>query len=543
MKAAIYARYSSDLQTEKSIIDQIALCRTYAEREGLTVIETFEDRALSGASVHGRFGLDRLMRAAADERFSVVIVESLDRLSRDQGDLSTLYKRLTFLGIEIREVHGGKATPLNTAVRGLVGAIYLTDLADKIRRGMSGLVREGRFAGGRPYGYQPVPGQPGKLTIVETEAEVIRRIFAAFAAGSTPRTIAGQLNAEGIAPPRGTRWNASTIHGSRGRGNGILGNEIYAGALVWNKVRMIKNPDTGKRVSRVNPEREWQRREMLEARIVSEELWAAVQRRRGDKQSHRPWSRTPRHPLSGLLRCHLCGSTLVVHDNDHGRTRVMCSTYRESRSCRNSKPFYLDRIEAAVLETLKAELDEPAALTRYVATYNAEYRRLDAERSQNRTKLERRLIDVTGEIDRTAGMMIKGLLDPERHAPRVRELESEERALKAELSQVETPRPIALHPQAISHFSAEIDRLAEILRQRPRELTAESVQAIRALVTRVTAHPDYHLEIEGKLSELVEMPMFMRTRRHGVSVVAEARYAQHPTFVLRVFAAPLGRER
>src|SRR5262245_36495441 len=164
MKAAIYARYSSDLQTEKSITDQIALCRNYAEREGLAIVETFEDRALSGASVHGRFGLERLLRVAADDRFQVLIVESLDRLSRDQGDLSTLYKRLTFLGIEIREVHGGKATPLNTAVRGLVGAIYLTDLADKIRRGQAGVVREGRFPGGRPYGYQPVPGKPGLLT-------------------------------------------------------------------------------------------------------------------------------------------------------------------------------------------------------------------------------------------------------------------------------------------------------------------------------------------------------------------------------------------
>jgi hypothetical protein len=55
------------------------------------------------------------------------------------------------------------------------------------------------------------------------------------------------------APPQGVRWNASTIHRQRSRGNGMLLNEIYIGQIVWNKVRMIKDPTTGKRVSRPNP--------------------------------------------------------------------------------------------------------------------------------------------------------------------------------------------------------------------------------------------------------------------------------------------------
>lgn len=111
MTAAIYARYSSDLQSDRSIEDQIELAKSYAAREGLIVTAFYEDRALSGSSLQGRPGLARLLRDAAERLFTHVIVESLDRLSRDQADLATLYKRLTFLGIEIREVHGGKATP------------------------------------------------------------------------------------------------------------------------------------------------------------------------------------------------------------------------------------------------------------------------------------------------------------------------------------------------------------------------------------------------------------------------------------------------
>ena len=89
--------------------------------------------------------------------------------------------------------------------------------------------------------------------IVEAEACVVRRIFAAYAAGASPRAIAATLNGEGVAPPRGKNWNASTINGNGKRGHGILRNSLYAGAQIWNRVRMVKDPATGRRVSRVVP--------------------------------------------------------------------------------------------------------------------------------------------------------------------------------------------------------------------------------------------------------------------------------------------------
>jgi hypothetical protein len=60
-RTAIYARFSTDLQNERSIDDQLALCRVYAEREGLNIVATFDDRARSGGSVLGRDGLLHLM--------------------------------------------------------------------------------------------------------------------------------------------------------------------------------------------------------------------------------------------------------------------------------------------------------------------------------------------------------------------------------------------------------------------------------------------------------------------------------------------------
>src|SRR5215831_19672053 len=107
-RAVIYARFSTDHQDERSIEDQIALCRDYAQRERLQVVSTFEDRARSGASILNRDGLLSLMEQARQSAFDVVIVEALDRLSRDMEDLAGVHKRLTHQGIEIRAVHEGK---------------------------------------------------------------------------------------------------------------------------------------------------------------------------------------------------------------------------------------------------------------------------------------------------------------------------------------------------------------------------------------------------------------------------------------------------
>ena len=66
IRAVVYARYSTDLQNERSIEDQVALCQAYAARENLKVVEVYNDKACSGASIKGRDGLIRLLERARD---------------------------------------------------------------------------------------------------------------------------------------------------------------------------------------------------------------------------------------------------------------------------------------------------------------------------------------------------------------------------------------------------------------------------------------------------------------------------------------------
>lgn len=120
IRAAIYARFSTDLQDERSIEDQVSLCKNYAEREQLHVVAVFDDHARSGGSILGRDGLLALMDKARERAFEVIVVEALDRLSRDMEDLAGIHKRLSFLGIEIRAVHEGVVNTVLVGLRGLV---------------------------------------------------------------------------------------------------------------------------------------------------------------------------------------------------------------------------------------------------------------------------------------------------------------------------------------------------------------------------------------------------------------------------------------
>jgi site-specific DNA recombinase len=249
LKVATYARYSSDNQRDASIADQLRVCREFATRQGWTIVDEFTDHAVSGATLL-RSGFQTLMRDALNKRFDVVLAEALDRFSRDQEDTAGLFKRLTFAGVSIVTLAEGDITHLHVGLKGTMNALFLKDLADKTRRGLRGRVELGKSGGGLCYGYRVRHAThdgvaTGERQIVAAEADVVRRIFSVYSTGMSPKAIARQLNAERCPGPGGAPWNPSTIHGNPGRGTGILNNELYVGRLVWNRLRYVKDPDTG----------------------------------------------------------------------------------------------------------------------------------------------------------------------------------------------------------------------------------------------------------------------------------------------------------
>jgi DNA invertase Pin-like site-specific DNA recombinase len=515
-RAAIYARFSTDLQRDRSIDDQVALCSEFAAKARLIVTRAYSDRARSGASTFGRAGLLALMDDARAHRFDIVLVEALDRLSRDQEDLAGLYKRLTFAGIEIRAVHDGTADSIQVGIRGLVSTLFLDDLKHKVRRGMAGVIRSGRHAGGRAYGYRPTPGKPGELMIEEAEAVVVRRIFHEFLDGSRPREIASRLNAERVPPPRGLVWNASTINGSENRGNGILLNPLYAGRIIWNRVKMVRDPDTGRRVSRVNPESEWQTSEALHLAIVTPDQFEAARARKlarahafrtGEMMSR------PKRILSGLLRCGVCGAGMSVHDTHGATTRIRCSRVRESGTCTNTMKYPLDRIERAAVEGVRNLLSHPEVLARYVEVYRQERRDTIAAATRSRARLEKRVADARSGTKRLIDVLARGTLPVEVVEARVAEMENDRRQAEAELAQLDAAEPVVeLHPQAITHYASNVTVLANRLNTAAMERDTEVINAFRDLIRAIVVLPrvpgeETVIEVRGRLAALTGAPI------------------------------------
>lgn len=153
-------------------------------------------------------------------------------MSRDQEDIAGLFKRLRFAGAKIVTLSEGAVDELHVGLKGTMNALFLRDLAAKIRRGQRGRVVNGYSAGGLSYGYRVVKkvderGEPirGLREIDEEQAEVVRRIFREFASGRSARAIAAGLNRDGILSPFGGEWAASTINGNLKRRSGFLYNE------------------------------------------------------------------------------------------------------------------------------------------------------------------------------------------------------------------------------------------------------------------------------------------------------------------------------
>ena len=419
-RAAIYARYSSDNQTEASIEDQVHNCTRELTRLNARCVNTYADRAISG-STRLRPGYQRLLEDCRTGTFSLVIAEALDRLSRDQEDIAALFKQLKFQGIQLITLSEGEITELHVGLKGTMNALFLKDLAIKTHRGLEGRIRAGKSAGGKAYGYDVVrqyaeDGSPicGDRKINTEEAETVRRVFKLFANGKSPAAIANLLNAEQVSGPAGRPWSDTTIRGHATRRTGILRNHLYQGKLVWNKQRYVRDPDTGRRLARVNPQSQWVSHDVPELRIVDEALWHKVQERFGDIRNSamvrkarktRFWeNRRAKHLLTGLVVCGECGGPLSTQ----GRDYMACGKARRQGTCSNRRGIKRNRIEDLVLTGLKERLMAPHLIEEFIAAYHAEINARAASQSRQRGTVEKELKKITKRLDTLVDAMADG---------------------------------------------------------------------------------------------------------------------------------------
>lgn len=510
-RAAIYARFSSDRQNDRSIEDQVRLCRERAEAQGWVVADVHADYAISGA-LRDRPGLNALLKQVAAGSVNVVLVEDIDRISRDQEHMAGIRKRLSFAGVALHTL-SGETSKIEVAVKSMIAEAYLDDLARKTKRGQRGQVERGRMVASPGYGYQPdrTPGpdglpEPGRWMLDQKEAAVIRRIFADYVAGASPRKIAAALNAEAVPSPRGGEWNASTINGNAARGNGILHNRLYIGEVVWNRQSFAKDPDSGRRRSRLNPKSEWIIRQAPDLRIIDDATWELAQARKagfeGVKVAHR---RRPKHLLSGLVVCGCCGAPFTLS----GSGRLRCSSRIERGTCDNARTIKMDTIEARVLDGLKGKLVAPDLVEAFMREYDSERRRRRSELLGRRAELEAETVQLDAKIGNLVGAIAAGASSPAIIA-QLNELEARKVQIAGQLAEEDPGNVVAFPPVVADRYRQMLDRLQECMNDCRANVREASISAIRALITKVTVFPgakrgEVAIELEGDLAVVMQI--------------------------------------
>ena len=339
MRAAIYARYSSESQRQESIEDQIFTCRRLAREKGFIVLDDhiYTDYALSG-SRRDRPGLNAMIATSVSKPFDVILVDDLSRLARDNFLMLSVLAEFQYVGIRVISVADNldsddEESTLGIQIRGIFNELQLRDLKKKTLRGLIGQKQRGFSAGERTFGYTSVPSgqmvtdkkgrsrpEGYKIEIDTREADVVLRVFRAFADGQSITSIVKMLNSEDIRGRKNEKknWANNTV----GR---ILSNEKYVGKWVWNKSESRRDPKTGRRRRFPKPESEWIINHDDSLRIVPQELWDTVQQKR--QQVTRTWPSQrgkkglssnqgrhqkiyPSHLLAGTMTCSECGATI-----------------------------------------------------------------------------------------------------------------------------------------------------------------------------------------------------------------------------------------
>jgi site-specific DNA recombinase len=541
MRVGIYARYSSDRQSDTSLKDQIRLCQARAKREGWTVVGVYEDAAASCA-LRMRRGYQTLLTDALSGKFDLVLAESLDRLNRDLEETARLFKRLKFVNVGIVTASEGPISEVHVSITGLMGEMYLKSLAEKTRRGLEGRVLAGKSGGGRSYGYDIVgmdaSGQPvtGERKVNETEAEVVREIFRRFAGGEGPRAIARALNERGVPGPYGRPWGDTTIRGHAKKGTGILNNTAYVGRPAWGRQRFIKDPLTGRRVSRLNPAGSEVVTEVPHLRTVDEELWEAVKLRPAevsrpltDAHTTRPLNdlHRPRFLLSGLLTCGVCGGGFTITAKD----RYGCARRSRQGTCSNNRGIKRQELERRVLDGLRSSLVTPDLVAEFISEYQAEWNRLQSERRAAASRRDRQLADVRRRIAGIIEAIERGIITPTTKA-RLEALEAEQAVL--DRAPVEASLP-AIHPNLAHLYRNKVARLEEELAHP--QIAAEAKSVLRSLIKTIRVTPgakrgEVTLELHGDLAAILTAGQAKRAKegsRNQVSVVAGARFGRKHT--------------
>ena len=416
LSAVIYVRYSSHSQRDVSIEQQIRHCKLFAERQGIQIVNIYEDRALTGTN-DNRPGFQKMVHDAERSTWDYVIVYTLDRFARNRYDSAVYKRQLKNLGIKVLSaMENISDDPSGVLMESLLEGLaeyYSAELSQKIKRGNYDNAMKCKVNGSLPLGY--VRGADGRFAIDDAEAAIVQEVFQRVADGDSFAEIIDDMNSRGVRTKKGKPWSKSTF-------NTLISNERYVGVYIYGDVRIPGG---------VPP-------------IVSHSLFEAVQQRlrtkgnpRSDGTPQRRRREGSTYLLTGKLFCGHCKEPMI---GISGKSQAAspyyyytCKGKRERHDC-GKKNVPRQHVEEVIATALKDTMLTDTAIAA-LADAAIEYQNKDTCNLEKET-LENRLADVKKSLRNLLTALEAGIIS-ETTKSRMDELEAEQKQLTAQLTLVE----------------------------------------------------------------------------------------------------------
>ena len=413
MTAVIYARYSSDNQREESIEGQIRECTAYAEKNGITIVKHYIDRAIS-AKTDNRPEFQQMIKDSDKKLFDIVLVWKLDRFARNRYDSARYKTQLKKNGVKLMSAteiisEGPEGIILESVLEGYA-EYYSADLAEKVVRGQTENILKGRCNGGRgTFGY--TLDSERKFHIDPLASPFVLESFRKYRDGLTMKEIRDWLNENGIKNPVGGAFTYNSVEH-------MLKNRRYIGEL---KFRDVVVPDA------IPP-------------IVPLELFDDVQEKMlKNKKAPARRKAEDDYLLTTKLHCGYCGA-LMFGESGTSRTGEVhryykCATAKKHKGCKK-KTVRKQWLEDLVVNQTMQLVRDDAAMESIIA----KVMELQDRENTNLPLYEKQLRDAESGIQNMLNAIQAGILTSSTKE-RLEQLEETKRELEARIAEEKLAKP------------------------------------------------------------------------------------------------------
>ncbi|MDE6618835.1 MAG: recombinase family protein [Clostridiales bacterium] len=422
--AVIYARYSSDNQTEQSIEGQLRVCNEYAKSNDIVILNTYIDRAMTGTN-DNRPDFQRMIKDSSRKEWNYVLVYKFDRFSRNKYETAIHKKTLKDNGVKVISAmeyipDSPEAIILESMLEGYA-EYYSAELSQKVKRGNNESRRKGNLTGGKiPYGYKSVNK---KAVIVPEQAEVVRYMYEQYSKGVYVKDIIDVLTNKGILH-YGKPFKKTTVYA-------MLSNERYSGKYHFN----------GELFDNIYPQ-------IIETALFEKVRDKVLSNKYGKK------SESITYLLKDKIVCGYCGMSIVGENgtarNGERKYYYKCRGRKSRITDCHKQAVRKDVLESIVLDAILNELNNPQMFNAIVKGVLQEQQR----QAQNNTVLNllnRELHETENAINNIMVAIEKGVIT-NTTTKRLKELESRQEELQRQILIEQSKTVVILKESDIRDF-------------------------------------------------------------------------------------------